>query len=230
MNSEKDIPEADFEEEPRIYFADSLIAAYSVFRDQVYNPVSVLHPSCGFDASPARVFNKVTFVDAEEGNEGCIKQLQEAGFNALKQDIRDYSPETLHDLLILLNPAIPTEWASRHLKTGGYVLSNNYHGNASEMHNSPEFTLWGVIEDEKEPAISRELEDLFQPVKGAEDFRRLRQEDFEFTRDTVLHFAEQGIIKVDPDADFEQKWAVYREELREGMPYKRVADFYIFLK
>ena len=74
-------------EEP-IYFAKDLQAMYTVFRDQIHNPASVLYPSCGFDASPTRVFNNVTFVDKEEGNEGCVAKLQEAGFHALKMDIR----------------------------------------------------------------------------------------------------------------------------------------------
>ena len=50
----------------QIYFADDLIAIYTAFRDQVFNPQSVLYPSCGFDASPAKVFKNTMFVDIEQ--------------------------------------------------------------------------------------------------------------------------------------------------------------------
>jgi len=233
------IPEESGKEEPEIYFSDELIALYTAFKNQVYKPESVLYPSSGFDASPAKVFDNVTFVDVEDGNEGCIRKLQEAGFKALKQDIREYSPKKLHDLLILLNPSISTEWASRHLKSGGYILANNYHGNASEMYRQPdEFTLWGVMDfaerdrrkGDNRVIISRNLENLFQPVENAVEFQRLRPDDFEFTRDMVLSFVKEGYVKVDTNASFEEKWAAYRKTMREGMPSKRVADRYIFIK
>src|SRR3989344_4510052 len=111
--------------EPSIYF-DDLIAIYTAFRDHIYSPQSVLYPSCGFDGSPARVFTQVTFVDVENGNEGCIKRLVDVGLHAIKQDIQSYSPTKPHDLLILLNAAIPTAWASKHLISGGFVLTNDY--------------------------------------------------------------------------------------------------------
>lgn len=226
-------------ENPQIYYADDLIALYTAFRDRVYNPQSVLYPSCGFDASPARVFDNVTFVDVEQGNEGCIRGLQEAGLQALKQDIRDYQPKRLHDLLILLNPSIPSEWATRHLRQGGYIIANDYHSNATQINENPEqFTLWGTMDfAEKDRRkgdfrviVSRDLDDLFQPVNDADEFKRLRPEDFDFTKTMVLSFVDQGIVIADKDAPFEEKWAAYRDSMREGMPYKRVAERYIFVK
>lgn len=225
--------------EPQIYFADDLISIYSVFKNQVYNPQSVLYPSCGFDASPARVFDNVTFVDIENGNGGCVNKLQQAGLHALKQDIKTYTPKNLHDFLILLNPSIPTEWASRHLKSGGYVLANDYHSNATEMYNlSDQFVLWGVMDyveqDRRKKdykiAVSRNLEDLFQPVKDAAEFHRVRPYDFESIVGLVNSFVQQGIVTGDKNASFEQKWKSYRETMQESMPYKRVAERYIFVK
>lgn len=134
-------------EEPKIYFADDLIAMYTAFRDQVYDPQSVLYPSSGFDASPARVFRNVTFVDIEKGNEGCVAKLQEAGLCALKIDIKEYKPTEEHDLLILLNPAIPTECTTPYLRSGGYVVANNYHLNASWLNAQKDrFSLVGIID------------------------------------------------------------------------------------
>ena len=223
----------------QIYFADYLISIYTSFRDNVYTPKSVLYPSCGFDASPARVFDNVTFVDIESGNEGCVGKLQESGLHALKQDIKTYVPKDTHDLLILLNPEIPTEWASRHLSSEGYVLANDYHGNATEMYQQPEhFFLWGVIDfvekdrrkKDNTTTISRNLEDLFQPVKDAEELQRLRPNHFKYVQSAVNMFVKQKIVEVDENDSFEHKWAAFRKETGTGMPYRRNAERYIFVK
>ncbi len=237
-----DTPEADLElprgytprKEPQICFAGDLIAIYTAFRDEVYNPKSVLYPSSGFDGSPAKVFDNVTFVDIENGNEGCVKKLQEEGLHAIKQDIKTYTPKDLHDLLILLNPSIPTEWASKHLKSGGYVLANNYHGNASEMYMKPDqFTLWGVIdltEKEKKIAkISRNLEGLFKPIKNEAELQQFRPGYHEFLQNIFKTFA-MNMRDFNVDRPFEQVWSDYREIMQEGMPSKRVVDSYIFVK
>ena len=36
-------------EEAKIYYAPDLIAIYREFQEKVYDPKSVLYPSCGFD-------------------------------------------------------------------------------------------------------------------------------------------------------------------------------------
>ena len=224
--------------EPQIYFAGDLISIYSAFRNQIYNPSSVLYPSCGFDASPARVFSNVTFVDKEEGNERCVSKLQEAGLNALKQDIRKYHPKNVHDLLILLNPSIPTEWASKHLKSGGYILANNYHGNATEMYGQPDqFDLWGTIDfvekniskGDNRVVISRNLEGLFEPVANEEELKRFRPEYYEFLGGVFRAFA-LNMRNFNADRPFEEVWADYREMMQEGMPSKKIADRYVFVK
>ncbi|HII15337.1 MAG TPA: hypothetical protein HA362_03405 [Nanoarchaeota archaeon] len=220
--------------EPELCFADESIAAYAAFRGHVYNPQSVLYPSCGFDASPARVFPNVTFVDIDiGGNEGCVRKLQEAGLHAFRQDIRDYTPQELHDLLILLNPCIRTEWASRHLKPGGYVLANDYHGNASEMHRQPEqFTLWGVIDsgrDGNRAVVSRNLEHLFEPVANEEELRTFRPDYYAFLN-KIFRVMAMNTPDFNADGPFEEVWARYRGIMSEGMPSKRVAGRYIFIK
>jgi len=226
----REIPEADFEipkgrEEPQITFADDLIAIYTAFRDQVYSPQSVLYPSSGFDASPVKVFDNVTFVDNEVGgNYGCVKKLQEAGLHALKQDIREYTSEQEHDLLILLNPVIPTEWASQYLVKGGYILTNDYHSNASKMSEQPDqFTLLGVIDeaerksekDEPIAIVSRNLDGLFEPVKDEEELIRFRPESHEFLGMVFRSFA-TNMSDFNADRPFGQVWADYREMMGEG--------------
>jgi len=226
-------------EESSIYLADDLIALYTAFRNQVYSPRSVLYPSCGYDASPSVVFSNVTFVDVEAGNEGCVAKLRDAGLVAFKQDIRQYDPSEEHDLLILLNPAIPTLWASSHLKQGGYVLSNDYHGNASEMYSMQDaFSLlctMNFAERDRRKSnnlvvVSRDLEGLFEPVKGAEEFEHFRPSDFKFEKMMVDSFVNQRMVNVDLGASFEEKWRAYREMMGEGMPFRKVADRYVFVK
>lgn len=224
--------------EPKIYFADDLIAIYNEFKENVYNPQSVLYPSCGFDASPAKVFDDVTFVDLEYGNKGCVRKLQQAGLHALNKDIREYKPAKEHDLLILLNPAIPSEWASRHLKSGGYILANDYHQNSSEIYRNPDdFSLWGVIDlveregkNQRYSAnFSRNLEGLFEPVSNESELMIFRPKHHEFLK-TMFSSLAINMENFNADRPFEQVWSDYRELMGEGMPSKRFADRYIFLK
>lgn len=220
-------------------YTEDSIAIYTAFQSQVYRPGSVLYPSCGFDASPARVFDNVTFVDIEEGNPGCIKSLRKAGLRALKKDIREYKPDELHDLLILLNPAIPTEWASRHLKPGGWVLANNYHGNASEMHSKPEqFTLWGVIDfvekdrrkNDNRVVVSRDLSDLFVPAESGDELKRLRPGYYEFA--STVYPCLLRAMKAVPEVGFEDMYRQFQRMMGDPtiLPAKRVAERYIFVK
>jgi len=218
---------------------DGLIALYSLFKEKVYNPKSVLYPLCGFDSSAARVFDNVTFVDIEHGSEGCIKKLQEAGFKALKQDIRDYKPLEAHDLLLLLNPAIPAEWATQHIVKGAYIIANNYHGSAKELANKPgEFDLvYATLfipeylrKGEYKVKLLEDLSGFFEPVKDAEEFKKLRPEDFEFVKQQVEDLVSRGIVQSDPSASFDEKWAAFREYLKIGMPAKMTADYFIFTK
>ena len=226
-------------EETPVSFSDDLISIYTAFRDQVHNPQSVLYPSCGFDGSPARVFDSVTFVDIEDGNTGCIRKLQEEGLDALRQDIKDYSPRDLHDLLIILNPCIPTEWASRHLKSGGFVLANNYHGNASEMHQQPDqFTLWGVIDfieksgrkEDYRVTVSRDTSGLFVPVRDEEELRSLRPGTHEFMSESYPHLLRT--FGIEPEEKFEEMYVQFQRSMGESekLPSQRVADRYIFVK
>ncbi len=201
-------PRSSPPQEQGLEFSDSLVNMYTAFKDQVYNPKSVLYPSCGFDASPSKVFDNVTFVDIEDGNQGCVKKLQEAGLHAVNQDIREYKPAEKHDLLILENPSIPTEWASRHLKSGGYVLANNYHGNASWMNkHSDEFSLVGLINSVNDEAkIERNKNGDLGAVLPLESIRESRP---------LHHLMFIHSLKTGYD---------------EGLPFKREAEIYIFTK
>jgi len=242
-------PEVEEPKEPEeLYFADDSI--YTAFKEQVHNPRSVLYPSCGIDASPARVFDNVTFVDKE-----CVQRLREAGFKALKMDIQDYKPEEEHDALILLNPSIPSEWGTRHLVRGGYVIANNYHGNARELFHDPGFTLWGVIDvvtprikgdnkivgvidflkpritGDNKVVVSQDISDLFVPARNMEELRESRPTDYDFIVDSYT--SRLRLMNIEPEKDPDKLFFQFHEAMGENvtrLPAKRQADRYIFVK
>ena len=199
------------QEEPKLEFGDdSIKAVYTAFRDKVYNPESVLYPSCGFDASPSRVFGNVTFVDKDGDNQRYIRKFQEAGFQAFKQDIRLYRPAQRHDLLILMNPYIPTDWATPYLKSGGYVLANNYHLNASWLNSQEDrFSLVGVIDSNQDTGSARII---------------MNRED-ELSRAVSI----ESIVESRP---IEHKAFMDHKKIGRfsGLPFEREAYMYVFMK
>ncbi len=218
-------------------YHDDLIAIYTAFRDQVHNARAVLHPSCANDASPSKVFDAVTYVDIDTV---AMETFRQHGLDAHGQDIREYKPSKEHDLLILLNPCIATEWASQHIRNGGYILSNNYHGNASHMYNNPDaFELVGVIDfvesdrrkGDNRAVFSRNLEGLFQPVKDFEELREVRPEAYEFIRVSFnsLFRMYRGDRRGDTE---EERYRIVKEMMGESeeLPAKRIAERYIFVK
>lgn len=215
-------------------YHDDLIAIYTAFRDQVHNARAVLHPSCAYDASPSRVFDTVTYVDIDQE---AMRVFQEQGLDAHGQDIREYKPAKEHDLLILLNPQIPTEWASQHIRKGGYVLANNYHGNASGMYNKPDlFEFVGTLDfvesdrrkGDNRVVFSRNLEGLFEPVRDFDELQRLRPDAHDF----LLH-AYGGMWKqMGIQGTVEEKYLQTQEVMgnEKVLPAKRVAERYVFVK
>jgi hypothetical protein len=222
----------------KLEYSEDSIGLYRALRDGFYNPKSVLYSSSGFDASPSRVFANVTFVDLEKGNEGCITALQNAGLKAIKDDIRYYKPLENHDLLILLNPATPHSWATKHLGPGSFILANNYHSTASAMFSLPnEFNLvgsLGFIEKDRRKKdsrafFSRDLENLFVPVKNEEELLKYRPDYHSFLL-MCFKTAELNFRGFDSTGTFDEVWARYRELIDENFPSRRVSDLYVFRK
>jgi hypothetical protein len=215
---------------PKLEYSRGLIGAYTTFRDQVYNPKSVLYPSCGFDGSPSRVFGNVTYVDlADSGNPGCIKAMQDQGFKAFQMDIRDYKPQESHDLLLLINPAIQTQWATGHIAVGAYIISNNYHGNASFMMEHPgEFALVGTLDEQSRKnavsSYSTDLTDLEARVKDEVELRQYRPDLYE-----MFSFLIPG-AGIDISKGFDKAYHEYAKLIGiNGYPHKRAADLYVFI-
>ena len=92
-NSAEVVPEGEWPDKPQPpkepEYSDELIEAYRAFKEQVHDAKSVLHPSCAYDASPARVFANVTFVDREDpGSKGAMGVFRKHGLKAFRMDIR----------------------------------------------------------------------------------------------------------------------------------------------
>lgn len=215
-------------------YHDDLVAIYRAFQEQVMKPKSVLHPSCAYDASPSKVFDAVTYVDIDQI---AMQVFRDHGLDAHGQDIREYRPTKEHDLLILLNPCIATEWASQHLKSGGYILANDYHKNASGMYRKPDaFEFVGALDfvekdrrkEDNRVVYSQNLEGLFEPVQDFEELQRLRPDAHAF----ILR-AYGGIWKQAGIQGTEEEKYLQAQELMGNervLPAKRVAERYVFVK
>ena len=143
-----DFPELPSEEE--VYrdavpsYSDSLIESYQLFKQKIYSPQKVLYPSCDLDASPIRAFPDAE-VDLVDINNLAVSALNRNGINATHSDIRDFSSNQNYDLVILLNPTFSSEWIFPFLGPRGYVLANNWHGNASQLAENSMFENIGTI-------------------------------------------------------------------------------------
>jgi len=218
-------------------YDDNLIAIYRAFQEQVARPKSVLHPACDYDASPSRVFDAVTYVDI---NQAAMQVFRDHRLDAHGQDIREYRPTKEHDLLILLNPCIVTEWASQHLKAGGYILTNNYHDNATGMYKKPDaFEFVGALDfvekdrrkEDNRVVYSQNLEGLFVPVQDFKELQQLRPDAHAFILRTFLHLYK--MYRGNKSANsIEEKYRIVKEMMGESeeLPAKRVAERYVFVK
>ncbi|MFA5992695.1 MAG: hypothetical protein WC796_03245 [Candidatus Pacearchaeota archaeon] len=128
----------------RPLYARDLIGAYELFRERVYSPKRVLYPGCDLDASPVRAFPRAK-VDLVDINALAIGALNRNGVNAIHSDIRQYKPEQLYDLLILLNPGVSSDKTTCFLDSKGYVLANDWHRNASQLVEDKSFKPLGTI-------------------------------------------------------------------------------------
>lgn len=213
-------------------YSEDWIETCRAFRREIYNPASVLYPCCGFDASPAKAFRNVVFLDREQGgNEGCIEALRRAGFRAVKSDIKDYVSEEEHDLLILANPCIPSKLATPFLCSGGYVLLNDYHGNASQLFKLPkEFELIAGVTESQCPTFSRDTSGLFVPVRNLDELKEISPNRYDSIIGLMDSFFRNSTRKRTGSLDkdyLQMNWALYKNR---QFPYKRTAEVYAFRK
>lgn len=218
---------------------DSMVAVYTAFRDAVSDPASVLYPCCGWDASPSAVFRRVTYVDREDWGRGSMESFRQAGLDARKLDIKDYQPAEAHDMLILMKPRIPTEWASRHIVPGAYILSDDHNENAKEMRDDPlRYRMIGGISFlNRDPYaldfrvfVTLDTTDLLVPVKDEQELKEHRPDHHRFI--TTTYPPVMQMVGHEVPAKFEDMYLKFVRHMgwREELPARRVADYYIFVK
>jgi hypothetical protein len=133
-------------ERPKPYFSDDLIKEYKFFRENIHNPKRVFYPCCNLDASPLKGFpdSEVVLMDNEQGLDKIMKQNGVSQF--ILGDVLTYNPKKPFDLVILLNPLLNSRDLTKHLSNKGYVLSNNWCNNASQLLEDSKFEGIGTID------------------------------------------------------------------------------------
>ncbi len=136
-------------EKPEAYVSSDLVTQYKFFRENIYNPERVFYPCCDLDISPIEGFtnSEVVLMDNASATPNLEKIMKEKNITQfIKGDVLAYTPILPFDLVIILNPCLDSKDLIRHLVSGGYVLANNWHCNASELLDNSSFEGIGTID------------------------------------------------------------------------------------
>lgn len=150
-----------------------LVEKYSLFADYFKPNANVVYHPCGSnDVSPSAAFpgSRVIYADIADDP---MQALRAAGFEAHTASALEYDPGPV-DILVMLNPQISPKIPASHVKHGGYVLCNDYHGTARTLRNDSEFEFVGVVlqEGTKKVVDTHQLEDYWKEIETEEEFRR----------------------------------------------------------
>jgi hypothetical protein len=128
------------------------ISQYTFFRENIYSPKNVFYPCCNSDASPLRGFpgSNIVLLDKDTDSKTIMKKAGISQF--VYGDVLEYKPANPFDLVIILNPGLRSRDLTRHLEHGGYVMSNNWHDNASQLLDDRDFEGIGTIRENKQGA------------------------------------------------------------------------------
>lgn len=172
------VPEYQESKPARPTVSQGLVEIFRAFQEsplgQARRINRIYYPSCALDTSLSVGFPNANVVYADI-DEGAISSLQEEGHDAISMDATTWVPDEEMDMVLLLNPVISSRVPSRAVRPGGYVLANNYHATADELHEDSEFSFVGVIR--RDPVTGRQivdienLEECWQEVESDEEFR-----------------------------------------------------------
>ena len=107
----------------------------------------MFYPCCGADASPIRGFPNSEVVLMDEDNDAAEIMRQNNTSNFIPGDVLKHKPQVPYDLIILLNPTLPSKDLTRHLVLGGYVLANNYTKNVAQLLRDKRFEGIGTLKE-----------------------------------------------------------------------------------
>lgn len=198
---------------------DYRVEAYKVFQNRL-NPKSdvVYYPSCGPDDSPSRAFpnSRIIYVDIEEN---YINSMKREGLEAYCQSALDFQPDRDPDILITISPAISVTKLVKHVALGGYVLTNNRHGSADEVHEDADFQAVGVIRKDVsgKPILDTENpEDHWKEVETDDEFKSAPYRPFHATYEEAAEIVKK-ITGKDTDilAEYKKLLELARKETAE---------------
>jgi len=140
----------------RPYDDENLAKIYDFFKNHFGNPRRVIYPCCYIDKTPFISFSDSAVVLLDK-NEAVVNSLRSSGVNAIHGDVRDFRGK--FDLVILLNPGIKSRDAMHLLKRGGFVLTDNDNGNASELLRNFRYGFLGTVNQYEEPIDMHSIRD-----------------------------------------------------------------------
>lgn len=165
--------EAQAAKEIKAEFNPDLVKKYQLFDQMAHPPKKVIyHPAGANDVSPSVAFpdSRVIYVEIDKK---AVEALQKEGHEAHQASALEYDPGDV-DILIMRNPTISAAVPASHVVKGGYVISNDYHGTATEIKKDTDFQLRGLIRNTKDRGLiydTENIEDYWKEIETEEEFK-----------------------------------------------------------
>jgi hypothetical protein len=156
-------------------------------------PQTILYPCSRLDVTPSTAFPEaaVTYIDAERD---VVKKLLHEGYDAhcawvpagrpdeeglfQEGNLPAFSPRGETDLLILLNPQIAPFEVVRWVRRNGYVICNNYHSTADEMHTCKDFSPIAMLDISTHEVATQGITDCFELITTDAEYMTLAPEAY----------------------------------------------------
>ncbi len=183
-NKSNDTDTENKEEELKLEESEKFKKIIEQFQKEIDQPIkTVCYPASGImSINDAFKDAKITYIDIDEK---AISAHQKAGHNAVKTDLSEYKAEENPDLTILLNPAVKDDKLNKFLKNvkeNKFVIANNYHGTADQLHKDSSFELLGVLPPDGSNIDKEKLEKYFDQKNRDEQKTKFTAHYFIFKR------------------------------------------------
>lgn len=127
------------------FFGEKLIDDLMFFEKEIYHPTDVLYPCCADDIAPSIAFLDSNITQLDKDSE-LSEFMKECNVKFVVNDIYNYKPKKKSDLVLILHPgSIPPNVLTKNLDNSGYVIADDYHGQASQLMKNSNFTYKGLI-------------------------------------------------------------------------------------
>lgn len=143
-----------------------------------YNIESILYPGSHVDIEPSFIVSKVTYVDSFKGTISFFKHIDEIKNHVDKNKVYDEPCEIVFkdqdyrkpldiepvDLIISQYAGFVGQGTKEYLKTGGILLCNDSHGDATFARFDADYKLIAVVESDNK-IIDSDLDKYFKLSK-----------------------------------------------------------------